>query len=205
MLASATASLLRRSHHGRLAKCVLSTTGMPSVPSRPLSAAPKTDEEIADAAVMEPIDAVADRFGVPASALELYGKYKAKVSHEFSKSLVGGSGAGAGGAGGEGEGDKAKVVLVTATSPTRFGEGKTCTSVGLSDALNRVGTRSVVCLREPSLGPVFGVKGGAAGGGHAQVVPMRDINLHFTGDLHAIGAAHNLLSVSVDAAGLHPF
>eukprot|EP00440_Ansanella_granifera_P059096 gb/GFBE01064056.1/.p1 GENE.gb/GFBE01064056.1/~~gb/GFBE01064056.1/.p1 ORF type:complete len:562 (+),score=159.15 gb/GFBE01064056.1/:1-1686(+) len=144
-----------------------------------------SDIEIAQAATMKPIlDLAKDTLGIPKEALDPYGHYKAKMSLEYIDSLK----------------DKpdGKLVLVTAMSPTPAGEGKTTTTVGLSDALNRIGKKSVACLREPSLGPVFGVKGGAAGGGYAQVVPMEDINLHFTGDLHAVGSAHNLLSAMLD-------
>ena len=143
-----------------------------------------SDIEIARAANMQPITEVAEKVGIPANALELYGNSKAKLSQEFIKSL-------------EGRPD-GKLILVTAITPTPAGEGKTTTSVGLHDGLSRLGKKSLVCLREPSLGPCFGMKGGAAGGGYAQVVPMEEINLHFTGDFHAIGAAHNLLSALVD-------
>ncbi|HEX9770223.1 MAG TPA: formate--tetrahydrofolate ligase, partial [Kiloniellales bacterium] len=144
----------------------------------------KSDIEIARSAEMQPIGEVAERLGVPAEAISPYGHYKAKVSLEFLATL----------------GDRAdgKLILVTAITPTPAGEGKTTTSVGLADGLNRLGKQAVVCLREPSLGPCFGVKGGAAGGGYAQVVPMEDINLHFTGDFHAVGAAHNLLAALID-------
>ncbi len=142
----------------------------------------KTDIQIAQEAVLEPITEVARRLGIPEEAVIPYGRTKAKVV-----------------AGMLPEKEKpAKVILVTAISPTPAGEGKTTTSVGLADALHRMGKRVCLALREPSLGPVFGIKGGAAGGGYAQVVPMEDINLHFTGDLHAIGAANNLLAAMVD-------
>lgn len=144
----------------------------------------KSDIEIAQEAEMEKIDLVAARLGVSEEYLSHYGKYKAKVDHRLlneNKSK-----------------ENAKVILVTAISPTPAGEGKTTTTVGLGDALKKLGKNTVICLREPSLGPVFGVKGGAAGGGYAQVVPMEDINLHFTGDLHAIGAANNLLAAMID-------
>jgi formate--tetrahydrofolate ligase len=143
-----------------------------------------TDIEIAQANVKEKITAVADRLGIPEDYLELYGNYKAKVDYKLLKDYA----------------DKpdGKLVLVTAINPTPAGEGKTTTTVGLADALRHIGKKSVVALREPSLGPVFGVKGGAAGGGYAQVVPMEDINLHFTGDFHAIGAANNLLAAMLD-------
>ena len=141
-----------------------------------------TDIEIAQQSTMLPIQEVAAKIGIDADNLELYGKYKAKVDIHSLRDLP----------------RKAKLVLVTAISPTPAGEGKTTTSVGLADALNKVGKKTIVCLREPSLGPVFGVKGGAAGGGYAQVVPMEDINLHFTGDFNAIGIANNLMSAMID-------
>ena len=141
-----------------------------------------TDIEIAQQSTMLPIQEVAAKIGIDADQLELYGKYKAKVDIHSLRDLP----------------RKAKLVLVTAISPTPAGEGKTTTSVGLADALNKVGKKTIVCLREPSLGPVFGVKGGAAGGGYAQVVPMEDINLHFTGDFNAIGIANNLMSAMID-------
>ena len=144
----------------------------------------KTDIEIARAAKMQPIVQVAQKIGIPEDSVINYGKYKAKVSLDFIDSLT----------------DKpdGKLILVTAMTPTPAGEGKTTTTVGLGDALNAIGKKAIICLREPSLGPCFGMKGGAAGGGFAQVVPMEDINLHFTGDFHAIGAAHNLLSAMID-------
>ena len=151
-------------------------------PSGGPQAAPKSDIEIAQAATMRPIAEVAERMGIAAERLESYGHYKTKVLP-----------AERGEAGGE-----AKLVLVTAITPTPAGEGKTTTTVGLGDGLNRIGKRAAICLREPSLGPCFGMKGGAAGGGYAQVVPMEDINLHFTGDIHAIGVANNLLAALVD-------
>jgi len=144
-----------------------------------------SDIEIAQQAKMRPIiDLAAEKFAIPAEHLDPYGHYKAKISLEYVNSLK----------------DKSdgKLILVTAISPTPAGEGKTTTTVGLGDALNRIGKKTIICLREPSLGPCFGVKGGAAGGGYAQVVPMEDINLHFTGDFHAIGVAHNLLSALID-------
>jgi formate--tetrahydrofolate ligase len=144
----------------------------------------KSDIEIARAASMESILKKKKKIGIPEEALHLYGPYKAKLSDEFIKGLQ--------------DRPDGKLILVTAITPTPAGEGKTTTSVGLNDGLNRIGKQSVVCLREPSLGPCFGMKGGAAGGGYAQVVPMEDINLHFTGDFHAIGVAHNLLSALVD-------
>ena len=148
-------------------------------------AAPKSDIEIAQAAKKRPILEVArERLGIAAENLEPYGHYKAKVSMDYIKSLK--------------DRPNGKLILVSAITPTPAGEGKTTTTVGLTDALNQIGKKAMLCLREPSLGPCFGVKGGAAGGGYAQVVPMEDINLHFTGDFHAIGAAHNLLSALID-------
>ena len=144
----------------------------------------KSDIEIARAAKKQPIQAIGERLGIPAEALVPYGHDKAKVSAEFIRGL-------------EGRPD-GKLILVTAINPTPAGEGKTTTTVGFVDGLNRIGRKAMVCIREPSLGPCFGVKGGAAGGGYAQVVPMEDINLHFTGDFHAITSAHNLLSALID-------
>lgn len=145
----------------------------------------KSDIEIAQEAVMSPIVDVASKIGLSMDDLELYGKYKAKISMDTVNRLQDGKKDG-------------KLILVTAISPTPAGEGKTTTSVGLADGLSKLGEKTMVCLREPSLGPSFGVKGGAAGGGYAQVVPMDDINLHFTGDLHAITYAHNLLAAMID-------
>jgi formate--tetrahydrofolate ligase len=146
---------------------------------------PKSNIEIAQAATMRPIVEVgADKLGIPDEAVSQYGKYKAKISLDYIRSLPARS--------------TAKLILVTAITPTPAGEGKTTTSVGLTDGLNLIGKKTMLCLREASMGPCFGVKGGAAGGGYAQVVPMEDINLHFTGDLHAIGAANNLLAAMVD-------
>ncbi len=142
----------------------------------------KTDIEIAQEAELLPIDQIAAQLGLEGEGLEHYGRYKAKVDTLALKD----------------EPRKGKLILVTAINPTPAGEGKTTTSVGLADALHLLGKKVVLALREPSLGPVFGVKGGAAGGGHAQVVPMEDINLHFTGDFHAIGAANNLLAAMLD-------
>jgi formate--tetrahydrofolate ligase len=142
------------------------------------------DLEIARAATLQPIAAIAERAGIPEEALEPFGKTKAKVALEFCAEAAARR--------------QGRLVLVTGISPTPAGEGKTTLTVGLSDALNRVGSRAMVCLREPSLGPCFGVKGGAAGGGYAQIVPMEDINLHFTGDFHAITSAHNLLAAMLD-------
>ena len=143
-----------------------------------------SDIEIANSVQMKPIKEVAEKLGIAEDALSLYGNYKAKISAGQLESLK----------------DKpdGKLILVTAISPTPAGEGKTTTSVGLVDALAAIGKKAVIALREPSLGPVFGIKGGAAGGGHAQVVPMEDINLHFTGDFHAIGVANNLLAALID-------
>jgi formate--tetrahydrofolate ligase len=145
---------------------------------------PQSDIDIAQAATMRPIGEIAAKLGIPDEALSPYGRYKAKVGLDYVASL-----------------DKrpnGKLILVTAITPTPAGEGKTTTTVGLGDALNHIGRKAIICLREPSLGPSFGMKGGAAGGGYAQVVPMEDINLHFTGDFHAIGAANNLLAAMVD-------
>ncbi len=144
----------------------------------------KSDIEIAQETKMLPILEVAENFGIDTEALELYGKFKAKFSDEIYEELE--------------KKQDGKLVLVTAINPTPAGEGKTTTTIGLSQGLNRLGVKSVVALREPSLGPCMGIKGGAAGGGYAQVVPMEDINLHFTGDLHAMTAANNLLSAMLD-------
>jgi formate--tetrahydrofolate ligase len=146
---------------------------------------PKSDIEISQAAKMRPIlDVAADKLDIPAEDLIPYGHYKAKVSLDYIASLS--------------NRPDGKLILVTAITPTPAGEGKTTTTVGLGDALNAIGKKAMICIREPSLGPCFGVKGGAAGGGYAQVVPMEDINLHFTGDFHAIGAANNLLAAMID-------
>ena len=144
----------------------------------------KSDLEIAHEVTLKPIALVAKNYGISEENLELYGKYKAKLSQNFCAAHEGKQ--------------KGKLVLVTATNPTPLGEGKTTVSIGLNDALNRLGKKSIVALREPSLGPCFGVKGGAAGGGYAQVAPMEDINLHFTGDFHAITSANNLLAAVLD-------
>ncbi|WP_120498907.1 formate--tetrahydrofolate ligase [Kiloniella sp. EL199] len=144
----------------------------------------KSDIEIAREAKMQPITQVAEKIGIPADQLLQYGPNKAKLSFDFINSIQGNK--------------DGKLILVTAINPTPAGEGKTTTTVGLGDGLNRIGKKAIMALREPSLGPCFGVKGGAAGGGYAQVVPMEDINLHFTGDFHAIGVAHNLLSALLD-------
>ena len=143
-----------------------------------------SDISIAQRATLKPITEIAARLGIPAASIENYGHYKAKIGLDYIDTL-------------QGRAD-GKLILVTALSPTPAGEGKTTTTVGLGDALNKIGKKAVICLREPSLGPVFGMKGGAAGGGHAQVVPMEDINLHFTGDFGAIGLAHNLLAALID-------
>ena len=145
---------------------------------------PETDIDIARAAQAQPIAEVAAKLGIPETALSPYGRTKAKIETAFVDSLS--------------EKKNGKLILVTAITPTPAGEGKTTTSVGLTDGLCRIGKRAMVCLREPSLGPCFGSKGGAAGGGYAQVIPMEDINLHFTGDFHAIGAANNLLASLID-------
>ena len=144
----------------------------------------KSDIEIAQEAKPLPITDIADACGMDGAYIEQYGRYKAKIDNRFLK---------------ETNRPDGKLVLVTAITPTPAGEGKTTTTVGLADGLRRIGRNAVVALREPSLGPVFGIKGGAAGGGYAQVVPMEDINLHFTGDFHAIGAANNLLAALLDA------
>ena len=144
----------------------------------------KSDIEIARASAMKPIVEVASKIGIPQDSVLNYGHYKAKISLDFVKTLE--------------QKPDGKLILVTAMTPTPAGEGKTTTTVGLGDGLNAIGKKTIVCLREPSLGPCFGMKGGAAGGGYSQVVPMEDINLHFTGDFHAVGAAHNLLSAIID-------
>lgn len=143
----------------------------------------KSDIQIAQEATMKDIREIAKKLDLSEENIDLYGKYKAKVDYNLLK---------------EGKANKAKLILVTAINPTPAGEGKTTTTIGVSDSLSRLGKKTMVALREPSLGPVFGVKGGAAGGGYAQVVPMEDINLHFTGDFHAIGAANNLLAAMID-------
>lgn len=145
----------------------------------------KTDIQIAQEAELYTIDRVAENFGIDPDELELYGKYKAKLSDKLYRDAIE-------------SGKKGKLVLVTAINPTPAGEGKTTTTIGLAQGLNRLGKKTMVALREPSLGPCMGIKGGAAGGGYAQVVPMEDINLHFTGDIHAMTAANNLLSAMLD-------
>ena len=142
------------------------------------------DLEIARKASLKPIAEIGAALGIGEEHLECHGRYKAKISHAFLRTLQ--------------DRPDGRLILVTAMSPPPAGGGKTTTSVGLSDALCRLGKRSIVCLREPSLGPCFGMKGGAAGGGYSQVVPMEDINLHFTGDFHAIASAHNLLAAMID-------
>ncbi len=144
----------------------------------------KSDIEISQSVRLKPIQEIASQVGIPESALEFYGKNKAKIGFEFLSGLE--------------ARENGKLILVTAMSPTPAGEGKTTTTVGLGDALNRLGEKAVVCLREPSLGPVFGMKGGATGGGFSQAVPMEDINLHFTGDFNAVALAHNLLAALID-------
>src|ERR1700751_4999164 len=146
---------------------------------------PKSDIEILQAARKRPIlDIARERLGIAPENLEPYGQYKAKESMDYVKSLQ--------------SRPNGKLILVSAITPTPAGEGKTTPTVGLTDALNHIGKKAMLCIREPSLGPSFGMKGGAAGGGYAQVVPMEDINLHFTGDFHAVTSAHNLLSALID-------
>lgn len=144
----------------------------------------KTDIEIAQEAKLRPIFEIAEEAGIPSDCVIPYGLYKAKIDHRLAKKMA--------------NNPAGKIILVTAINPTPAGEGKTTTSIGLADSLQKLGKRTMLALREPSLGPVFGMKGGAAGGGYAQVVPMEEINLHFTGDLHAIGAANNLLAAMID-------
>ncbi len=144
----------------------------------------KSDIEVAREANMQPIAEIGAKLDIPADQLMQYGPHKAKLSYDFIRSLE--------------DRPDGKLILVTAITPTPAGEGKTTTTVGLGDGLNRIGKKATICIREPSLGPCFGMKGGAAGGGYAQVVPMEDINLHFTGDFHAIGIAHNLLCAMID-------
>mgnify|MGYP002606498812 FL=1 len=145
----------------------------------------KTDVQIAQEAIMEPIGKIAQHLEIPEDELELYGKYKAKISLNYWNTTLQ-------------QKENGKLILVTAINPTPAGEGKTTTSIGLGDALHKLGKKTAIALREPSLGPCFGMKGGAAGGGYSQVVPMEDINLHFTGDFHAITSAHNLLAAVID-------
>jgi formate--tetrahydrofolate ligase len=144
----------------------------------------KSDIEIAQETQLRPVEEIAESIGISRKDMELYGEYKAKINYNLLESLK--------------DKEDGKLILVTAITPTPAGEGKTTTTVGLGDALRMIGKKSIIALREPSMGPVFGVKGGAAGGGYAQVVPMEDINLHFTGDMHAIGAANNLLAAMLD-------
>ena len=144
----------------------------------------KTDIQIAQETEMIPIREVASQLGIMEDDLELYGKYKAKLSDELMEKVK--------------DNKDGKLILVTAINPTPAGEGKTTTSVGLGEAFGKMGKKAVLALREPSLGPCFGIKGGAAGGGYAQVVPMEDLNLHFTGDFHAITSANNLLAALLD-------
>ena len=144
----------------------------------------KTDIQIAQEAAMLPITQVAEKLNISADELELYGKYKAKLSDEYLKQIS--------------KNPDGKLILVTAINPTPAGEGKTTTTVGLGQAFGRLSKKAIIALREPSLGPCFGIKGGAAGGGYAQVVPMEDLNLHFTGDFHAITSANNLLAALLD-------
>ena len=148
-----------------------------------------TDIEIAQAANMLPISEVADGLSIDAEDLELYGKYKAKLPLSLCEKYK--------------DRPDGKLILVTAINPTPAGEGKTTVTVGLGEAMQKIGKNAVIALREPSMGPVFGVKGGAAGGGYAQVVPMEDINLHFTGDMHALTAANNLLCAVLDLSLIH--
>jgi formate--tetrahydrofolate ligase len=144
----------------------------------------KSDLEIARSARLLSVNQLAENLGIDSEAVFNYGHHKAKISLDFIKTLE--------------QKPDGKLILVTAMTPTPAGEGKTTTTVGLGDGLNAIGKKAIICLREPSLGPCFGMKGGAAGGGFSQVVPMEDINLHFTGDFHAVGAAHNLLSALID-------
>lgn len=148
-----------------------------------------SDIEIAQQAKMEVINNIADKIGIPDQYVENYGKYKAKVDYRYLQNELKNN-------------EDAKLILVTAINPTPAGEGKTTTTIGLGDSLAKLGRKTIIALREPSLGPVFGVKGGAAGGGYAQVVPMEDINLHFTGDFHAIGAANKLELVVENLANI---
>ena len=143
-----------------------------------------SDIEIAQRAKMKDINEIAEMIGLDSGGIEPYGHYKAKISNETLEALK--------------DKDDGKLVLVTAVNPTPAGEGKTTVSIGLSQAINKLGKKAVAALREPSLGPVFGIKGGAAGGGYSQVVPMEDINLHFTGDMHAITSANNLMCAILD-------
>src|SRR3989339_729866 len=143
-----------------------------------------SDIEIAQSIKTKPINEIADKIGIKQDEIELYGSNKAKIKLEILNRLK--------------DKPQGKYIDVTAITPTPLGEGKTVTTIGLSMALNRIGKRTAACIRQPSLGPVFGIKGGAAGGGYAQVIPMDDFNLHFTGDVHAVGLAHNLLAAFLD-------
>ena len=143
-----------------------------------------TDLEIAKSVKLEKITNIGKKVDISEEELELYGNYKAKISNEEIKKVQ--------------KNKDGKLILVTAISPTPLGEGKTTISIAIADGLRKIGKKSILALREPSLGPVFGIKGGAAGGGHAQIAPMEDINLHFTGDIHAMTAANNLLSAMID-------
>ncbi|NIA23212.1 MAG: formate--tetrahydrofolate ligase, partial [Proteobacteria bacterium] len=144
----------------------------------------KSDVEIAESTRLLPITDIAGKLGISSDTIYQYGKYKAKIPLSFIDSIK--------------DNETGKIVVVTAMTPTKFGEGKTMTSIATSMALNKMGKNSIVTLREPSLGPVFGIKGGAAGGGYSQVLPMEDINLHFTGDIHAVTTANNLISAVLD-------
>ena len=148
----------------------------------------KRDLEIAQSCRMSPIEDIAEKLGIGGNYLECYGKYKAKIDLSYLADT---------------KREDGKLILVTAITPTPAGEGKTTTAIGLADGLRRIGKNAAAALREPSLGPVFGIKGGACGGGYAQIVPMEDINLHFTGDIHAIGAANNLLAAMIDNHIMH--
>src|SRR5690606_21621742 len=152
--------------------------------SKQMASAVKSDIEIARAANMKPIGEIGEKLGIPMESLVPHGHTKAKITLDYIEGLQ--------------DRPDGKLILVTAMTPTTAGEGKTTTTVGLGDGLNRIGKKAMICLREPSLGPCFGMKGGAAGGGYAQVVPMEDINLHFTGDFHAITSANNLLAAMID-------
>ncbi len=149
----------------------------------------KSDIEIAQAATMKPIQEIADAVGIEDDELELHGKWKAKISLDVRERLK--------------DRPNGKYIDVTAITPTPLGEGKTVTTIGLSLGLNKIGKNVITCIRQPSLGPVFGIKGGAAGGGYSQVVPMEDFNLHLTGDVHAVSITNNLLSAFIDASLMH--
>ena len=149
----------------------------------------KTDVEIAQETLLEPITQVAEGLGMTQEDLELYGKYKAKLTDEYLAGLE--------------QRPDGRLILVTAINPTPAGEGKTTVTIGLGQALGKMGKKAVIALREPSLGPCFGIKGGAAGGGYSQVVPMEELNLHFTGDFHAVTAANNLLAALLEIGRAH--